>query len=296
MTKTMADISYEVAVALGIVTEGVASGGTTTTIVRPGLLTDPPFPDDHFNRGAAWVLETTDGAAPQAEVHTISDFDAASFTVTTAAFSAAVESGDMFAVSTGGRYPLRQIVQQINRVLRTMAAVLTVDTSTITIATDQTEYNLPAAEMDLRRVYIQGNTDDSDDNQWVLIHNWEVQKTATGTVDKLVVPSNLPDGYALKLEYLAPHARLHSGTDKIDERVNYPLLIERSIVGCLKWRLQQFQDKDPSLREQLNYHLNRLQTLEQRHDEFLDVPRRTGRIMRPWSYAGSRGRYGEYLG
>ena len=67
--------------------------------------------------------------------------------------------------------------------------------TTITIALDQTEYNLPAvANLDLLEVWIQTDTtDETDDNQWVKLYNWRIHYSATGTADTVTVSSGARD-------------------------------------------------------------------------------------------------------
>jgi hypothetical protein len=125
MAKTLFDLTLELARILGTVREGVATGGSTTTIVDTVARTED---DDAFNGGTAWITYDAGGAgaAPQGEYQIVSDFTASSDTITTAAFSAAIASGDRYAVA-GLRYPLDLLIQKINE---SFGVIEKTDTST----------------------------------------------------------------------------------------------------------------------------------------------------------------------
>ena len=72
-----------------------AESGSTTTFVSASLQYSR---SDQYVGGAAYVSQTTDMAAPVYEIQAISDYNAATYTVTTAAFSAAIGAGDSIAI------------------------------------------------------------------------------------------------------------------------------------------------------------------------------------------------------
>lgn len=198
------DLTLDLARLLEIVAEGVATGGSTTTIVDTVERTQD---DDYWNGGAAWITYDSAGAgaAPQGEYGFISDFANSSSTITLRdALTAAVASGDRYAVATP-RYPLYILIQKINEVLNTIEKT---DTSTVTIAASQLEYSLPTDCMNLKQVWIQTDSDDADANGWEVIHDWYEQKTATGTANLLVLRRQFPTGYAVKLVYEPYHSTL----------------------------------------------------------------------------------------
>lgn len=78
-------------------TLGTADSGTTTTLVD-AILTEA---NDFWNNATLRILTTTDTFAPQGEVALVSDFDAATDKLTFPALTAAVDTGDTYAVEFG---------------------------------------------------------------------------------------------------------------------------------------------------------------------------------------------------
>lgn len=237
MTVTLADLAYEVANALNALRSGTATGGSVSTIVDAVYRDED---DDYFNQGTAWILQSTDGLAPQGEMRAVSDFDGGTNTVTVADdFSAAVEDGDVYALEKG-RYELPLILDKINAALRRLGSIPQVDTS-ITTASDQSEYTLPtAANFDLRGVYIQRNNDDADDNRWVAMPNVDVEwSNAAGGSWTIRLPFQPATGYKLLLEYTALHPRMYDEGDELYDSV-HP---DRVVYEAALHALQHYRDK-----------------------------------------------------
>jgi len=71
---------------------GKADSGSTITLVDSARTEA----DDYWNGWTLQITETTDGLAPQGESKTVTDFVASTDTITTAAFSVAIEAGDIY--------------------------------------------------------------------------------------------------------------------------------------------------------------------------------------------------------
>jgi hypothetical protein len=216
---TLFDLVLRTARQLDVVVEGTATGGSTTTIVDTVARTEA---DDYWNGGTALIIYDAGGenAAPQGEYRIISDFANSTKTVTVSpAFSAAPATGDRYGLIKK-RYRLNKFEQAINEAVSEIGPILIVDKTTLTTADNQTEYSLPLADMDLRRVLIQTQNDDADDNQWAEVFNWEVEAAATGTADILRLPALYPAGYKLLLEYVARHPALLAAADKLSESIH----------------------------------------------------------------------------
>lgn len=236
MTNTLFDITYEIARELKITREGVATGGSTASIIDATNRTED---DDFWNGGTAWVVKDAGGAnaAPQGEYAKVTDFVKSTGTLSfaTGAFTAAVAAGDIYVVGKK-RYPIDIIVQQVNAALRENVKVPTADATSLTTISNQREYTLPAAaQIKLLQVFIQTNDDDSDDNGWTTVRDWEVTAGATGSADTLVFSEQFDGGYKIKLVYLAPHPELHIYSDKLSERVPIQRLIYNATARCLNW-------------------------------------------------------------
>lgn len=250
MTYTLSDLTYRLAVELGIVSEGTATGGSTTTTTDTTLRTEA---NDYWNGGTLWVLKDAAGAgaAPQGEYARVSDFATTGGIITHAAVTSAVAVGDVYAVAKR-TYPLVNLIQVINQALDDLGHLPNVDITSLTGATDQTEYTLPvAANLDLRQVWLQRDNDDSNDNRWMLLHNWYIQNTTIGSGDTLVFPYQLPTDYDLKLVYAANHTRLQAYGDKLHDSVPLRLVIYQAAAKALRWYKDKHRVSDDHLNEKI---------------------------------------------
>ena len=235
MTFNLFDLSYRVARELNAVSEGTATGGSTTTLIDTINLTQD---DDFWNLGTIWILYDGGGAgaAPEGEWGRISDFANATSVITVPTMTAPA-AGDRYAVADD-EFTLDTIISQINSSLADMGRMVYTDTTTITTADDQTEYTLPTglAAGDLRQVWLQGDDDDSDDNRWTRIYNYEIQKSATGTADEIIFQYQYASGYAIKLVYIAPHPEMYLITSELSEMVPLPNILYNSVLNILRYK------------------------------------------------------------
>ncbi len=224
MVYTLSDLTYLTALQLGVITEGTATGGSTSTI--QDSVDRPEEDDDDWNGGTAWIRYDAGGAgaAPQGEYAVISDFTSVGGVITIrGTFTVAVAVGDQYAIAKP-RYSLQILIQCVNMALNRLGEILIWDSATITTADNQTEYTLPSmvTKESLKEVYIQINDDDSDDNRWRLIYNWRVKEptAGTGTAKTLILPEQYPSGYAIGLSYTSKHPPMRIYTDKLNESVS----------------------------------------------------------------------------
>jgi len=274
MSKTLFDCTYELARALGVVVEGVATGGSATAIIDTVERVEA---DDFWLGGTAWILYDAGGlgASPQGKYSFISDFVQSTATITLRnTVTDAVVSGDRYAIA-GVRYPLQLLIQKVNE---TFGVIEKVDITTVTLANDQREYSLPADVLDLKEVYIQTNSDSSDDNGWEKIYDWDTQKSATGTANKLVLMRQFVSGYAVKLRYLTYHAKLQVATDKLDDSIHIEKVVYNAAVLCLLWRQMKVGQSDDMSRE-----LNMFQALAERanNEHAMHLPRKSAKTIHP---------------
>lgn len=248
MSKTLFDCTLELARILDNVYEGTATGGGTTTIIDTVERTEAA---DYWNGGTAWITYDAGGAgaAPQGEYGYISDFELSSNTITLrSALTAAVATGDRYALCKK-KYPLYLLIQKVNE---TFGVIEKTDITSLTTATEETEYNLPSDCLELKQVWIQTNTGDTNDNQWDQLFDWDVQKSATGSANVLILKRQFSSGYLLKLVYTTYHQVLRSATDKLDDSLHIRKVIANAAVGCLRWRIKTGEN-DASLTNMLNF-------------------------------------------
>ena len=248
MTTTLSNITYAVASALGIVVEGTATGGSTTSIVDSINLTQA---DNYWRYGTAWILYDAGGlhASPEGKFAAISASTNSATSVTIATVTDAVAAGDRYAVGRK-RYPLGKLTEKVNEALRSLGAIEMTDTTTLDTASNTVEYTLPVgANHDLRQVWLNGASGETD----IQLEGWSIEKSATGSGNLLALPLTLDAGSDIKLVYTGPHAELQVYSDKLDDSINPQLVVCKAAIGCLLWRRQRIGDDDGELTQQLNH-------------------------------------------
>ena len=278
MTVDLFDLTYRVAAEMGILQEGVCTGGSTNTILDTVNLTQA---DDYWNSGTVWITYDAGGAggAPQGEYSIVSDSSSTKVTVTTG-WSTATAVGDHYAIAKGGRtgFQLYQIVGAINRAVRDVGYVLVENSTALDTAASKTEYALPAAaNEDLREVYIQTVTNDTNDNRWVKARNWHVDRTDAGTGDTLVFQEQPAYARDILLKYMAPHADLVTSTDYLSEQINPERVVYKAAYYALAAHRFRTRDMDDYLLAQIDELKERAERADIRYP--VRSPKRTSRIM-----------------
>ena len=243
MTENLYSLTLACARELGILRESTATGGSTSTLIDTVALTQA---DDYWNLGCVWITYDAGGAgaAPQGQYSVITDFTTSNDTMALkTTLTAAVASGDRYAacrVAEGGVDWLNQMISKINSALLDIGPVPQTDITTITAATDQTEYTMSVAMgRDLREVWVANDTD-TNDYQWTKIHNWRVQQHSTaGTADTLILPYQPSTSYAIKVIYLALHPALAIYTDKLSDHVPMERVVYPAVRELYRWRKAQ---------------------------------------------------------
>lgn len=253
------DLIYRTARMLGTVTEGTATGGSTTTIADTN---DRIEANDFWNGGTAFLIRDAGGAgaAPEKQSSVISDFALTGGIITLrTALTAAAATGDKYGV-TRERYPRPLLIQKVNEALQKLGTVPVVDTTTLDTTTNQTEYTLPvAAKFDLRQVFVQGKTGDTNDNQWIPYLHWHIGTAAAGSTGLIFTDHQLFTGRDIRIVYMADHAELHADGDDLSEYIHMDRVIYEAAAGCLLHRKQLDGRDDPTLNEQINYMVDRAQ-------------------------------------
>jgi|10_taG_2_1085330.scaffolds.fasta_scaffold00110_37 hypothetical protein len=240
MAYTLFEATYRIAKRLGQLSEGKATGGTTTTLIDTARRDEI---DDAWNDGTVWIIRDSAGAgaAPQGEWSEITDFAQSTNTVTLLeTLTAAIAAGDRYAIAKK-RYDLQELIEKANDTLGSLAIPST-DITSLTISSSTSEYDIPAAaRRELKAVYV-ANRSNVNDSLWEAVPNWK----QTGPT-RLFVPKDYPSGRRIRLDYMAPHSALTEPTDTIDEQVHIDIVVWGAVAAALFERVQRRGTRDKSL-------------------------------------------------
>ena len=210
---------------------GVVDSGSTTTVVDD----EREEPEDYFQNttpaSKVHIVSTTDGAAPQGETRTATDFVLTTGTVTVSTdkpFTVAPEANDTYAILSELEWDeVKWAVNMAIKMVAKDALEWKVDETTVVVQDDTYEYALPTDFVWLFRVtQADGNGDfpySIPPNQYKIIkgstpkiHFYrfpeEMQHSGIYATD-LWVNGRLSDGKALRLEGLGTPSKLENDYD-----------------------------------------------------------------------------------
>lgn len=249
MAFTVFDVVWRAYSKLGQLTTSKATGpGSTTTLVDS---TQARGADDTWKEGALFVIYDAGaaGAAPQGSMRRISAFTASTgtFTVDTA-FTTATAAGDVYGFA-GEYYPLQQMLQLLNQALEDVGDLDLVDTTTLDTATGDTEYAAAVTWKKARptEIAVQGSTADAQDNQWLVVHDWDWVEAAPGSTG-LIIFGHYP--YAsrdIRVRYRGPHPYVIAETDVISETLDRDFVVKALTRMALEWQNTRLAGSDPFL-------------------------------------------------
>lgn len=213
---------------LGELRDGQATGGSTTTIVDTGR---PNGEDANlFQNGTAIITYDAGGAGalPEGQWSRISSYTTSSKTFNLASTITAVASGDHYVVSTN-LFQHNELIRLMNEAMRhrSIGAEIPLADTSITTADNQTEYTLPVGikEKKIRRIWLQTNLNDANDNQWVALDgDWYTTWTAAGSTALLVLPQ-FASGYTIKIDYVGVHPALTAYNSPVSEYISPKLAV-----------------------------------------------------------------------
>ena len=237
---TLFDIVYGLADELGLLQYGIATGGTTSTLLDSDL-TLGDFQDDTWQRGTAFITYDAGGsnAAPEGEMSEITAYTDSSGTLASV-WTAAPAAGDHYAIGAPD-WELSDLIRIVNHAFVRMGPVPQLDTSLSTVA-NVTEYTLPAAVRGtLRRVYIDQYTT-TDNTRPQEISNWD--REAALNAGELIFPVQPATGRVISLRYMAPHPQLDLQGDLLSSFVPLRRIISEATFLALRSRNRQGSDND----------------------------------------------------
>ena len=239
---TLFNATLQLATRLKVLRVSTATGGDASSV----LDTKRTEANDTFNEGTVWIITDAGGAsaAPEGEWARVSDFANTGGDITIATLTAAIASGDTYAVA-GGRYPLDVLISAINNEI-IKHKIPRYDTTSLDIVAGQSEYDLPVGitGANLRGVYESTSTD-SNDNQWTPL-SFSVQEAATGTQHVLVIESrNVTDGNDIMLEYVSRLSPIYLCDDEIDDIMPMARILPAAAMQCELIRMRTFDSGSP---------------------------------------------------
>lgn len=211
---------------MGIMETGNVTGSPSKTVLTDA---NAGLTADLLIKGTLYALDGTNAGS----YRRITDNAATTITVVSA-MTASFSTGDYYGF-TKKDFRSQDMVLYVNMALMRIGNIGIKDTS-ITTASNQTEYTFPVAlkKGDVRGIYIQGNTNDSDDNQWVNVHEWHIEPGTAGNTSLIILPQ-YESGRTIKIEYLGNHAAVTSGVSEIDEAI-HPELAKAALKVVLNNR------------------------------------------------------------
>ncbi len=256
MAYLLGNLVKDVLLRLGQLEITTATGGSTTTAIDTKLVEgENEIGDADYINGLICVIRAG-GAAPENEYGRISNNVATATEVTftlDAVLTAAIASGDTFAYARP-TYSLYQIIEQINAGLEELGDLVNVDTTTMDTASGQTEYTWEVAWKRVKpiRLDVQGRTDDSNNNEWVEVHGFEVIPAGPGSTGLIVFDTQPVSSRDVRVWYKAVHPRVSVYSDVIHESIHPNLAIASSVLQLAEWNLQRGSVEDPDARGLVN--------------------------------------------
>ena len=207
---------------MGIMTTGQVTGSPSKTVLTDANLGATA---DNLINGVLFALDGTNAGS----YRRISDNAATTITVDT--MTASFSTGDLYGyIKKEFRY--QDMAMYTNMALSRIGNIGLKDTS-ITTASNQTEYTFPVAlkEGDVRGVYFQTYTGDSDDNRWTPVPEVHIEPGTSGSTSLIILPQ-MTSGRTIKIEYMGRHPAVTSGVSYIDEAI-HPVLAKTALKVVL---------------------------------------------------------------
>lgn len=226
---TMFDALLELGKLLKSGQYGIATGGSTTTLLDSLHLEEPT---DWFNDGTLFFV-TGNNANTTA---VITDYIASRGEFHFSALPHAVAAGDQY-VALRGIYPRSEMVMGINLALDDLGPLPITLIFTPTL-TNQESYTLPIGVSDLRRVEYTNNA--SIPYDWQISRHWQ---EISG--DLIFDTKFVPDATKFRLWYEANHAAVEDDEDTISTGVSLLRVGWDAAYYCALQRLQRTELNEP---------------------------------------------------
>lgn len=219
------------------IVDGVATGGSATTIVDTTLITKP-YTENRFRDWVAFISTTTDGLTPQSKFGIATAYVKSTGTITIPTVTDAVASGDTYSLCKQD-VPLYTLIKLCNDGLKQLGRIWVRDTS-LTTAADTLNYTIPIAAKGLRPRSIKLR---DSDYVYYDTPNYEIQPAAGGSTTTLIFKSQPAEPYTILYDYMGYHPAMSVYSDTINETLHERLVIASCVERVFHWKAMPKQRK-----------------------------------------------------
>lgn len=246
--RTLPGLTYQLANKLlgpNQMLHGTATGGTSSTIIDTVALVQE---NDYWNGGTAWLLSGGISADEGGQAARVADFTNSTATLSLTDAITAPSANALYAVADA-RYPLLTLLAAINEAIADIGDIVYTRTGDYTSASSQTEYTLVRqtdagdipvvldADAKVLNVWYQSKANDANDNKWIELTGWSIQKSNPGSMNVLIFDEQPPAPFALKITFAGRHPLLFQyGAmfwTELDQSVPYQLVVARAAYNLL---------------------------------------------------------------
>jgi hypothetical protein len=218
------------------VVDGVATGGSATTIVDTGLTTQP-FVENRFKNWVAFISRSTDGASPQSKYGIVTSYVKATGTITLPTLTDSVQLNDEYSLCKPD-VPLYTLIKLCNDGLNGLFYAA-LDTS-LTSSGDETRYTLPLAVKGMTpyQIFLRDSSD--------IIYpapNFHIETAAPGSAETLVFESQPAGSMTIVIDYKSLHPQLTTYSSSVSEKIHPRLALAACVERALHWKMMPKQRK-----------------------------------------------------
>lgn len=231
---TLSDVMLDVAEILGGVRSGVATGGSTSTLIDTSRIESA----DYWKDGTLFLLSGSNlGLATK-----VLAYSENTLVIPTAL---TITAGDRYAVAPPV-FPFDVMQIAIQRALDEIGNSVTYD-ETLLVTTSTNSYTLPAGVNGLMRVEVA--TTSTAPYSYSPNYFWH-ENNGHLYFDPIKAPSTV--GMKIRLWYRIPHVEVTSYSTVISNNINLEYLKWKAVVNVYRDRLSQVGKDDPMLIDLLN--------------------------------------------
>lgn len=231
---TLLEAMLETARLMGTVRDGVATGGSTTTLVDTAM----DEPSDYFSKGTVWILSGTYAGV----CNVVKTHGENTFTWETV-LAGAIVAGVSYAVATP-EYPKWKLKQAVLKVLRFDPILKIDDTATVTVNT--LTYALPSGVS--RVAHVEVATDPSSPYNFQPNYNWREEN---GMI--IFDPGKEPTiaGHIIRIWYIGEHGEI-AESESILPSVDIDWLCWKSVEYLYRDAMTRINKDNPTDIDLLN--------------------------------------------